>query len=345
MVGFHANRVDWSDDLGCTVVTFDEGGAGAEYVMFQRARDESEDVHLERRGQGWSARGGIRRCTLHRNSLRLQVTAATAAQLGGESDFEATFELPAARFRSLQARLRRLFRGMACFVDRSAGERLMRRPPEKFAVAVDRCFVNWFGPASPADGCSHQLIRECETFHGIRLPAPLRTFFLRFGAHPMVGQARGFLFTPEALEVEGEHLVFWMGHEDDREGAWCGVRLAALQQPDPPVERQEFPSEDEAVWVPECRRLSWFLLRTMAWQAAWGLPVRAVAAATPAALETIAARLTLVAPEEPLAGEPLAYAGEGMAACVVPWQNAVRIGARADEHLQELAGEISLSVN
>src|SRR5262245_26491083 len=104
MVSFHANRVDWSNELGVTVVTLDEVGEGAEYLMFQRdpEADDPGDakVYLERRGQGWAARGGIVRCDLHRNSLLLRVKRTTARQLGGESEFEVTFELSFQRFRS-----------------------------------------------------------------------------------------------------------------------------------------------------------------------------------------------------------------------------------------------------
>jgi hypothetical protein len=345
MVGFHANRVDWSDELDCTVVTLDEGGEGAEYLMFQRGQDDPSDaVYVERRGQGWASQGGVLRCDLHRNSLRLRVQKKAAAQLGGESEFEVTFELPFARFRGLRSRLRKVFRGSACFADRSAGERFVRRPRDEYAEALDRWFTNWFGPPGPRDPCSHDLVRESEEDGGFRIPAPLRVYYLRFGENAILASARGLLLTPEALEAEDEHLVFWQAHEEDQEGAWCGIPLGALGLPDPPVERQEFVSEDEAVWVPECRRLTCFLLRTMCWQVVWGLASRAVTEATPAALEKIAARLTLVAPEEPLDGEPVAYAGEGLAMCVLPREGVVRVGAQSDGRLRWLEGELGVAV-
>jgi hypothetical protein len=108
----------------------------------------------------------------------------------------------------------------------------------------------------------------------------------------------------------------------------------------PPVERQVFLSDDEAVWVPECRRLSWFVLRTMCWQAAWGLPARAVAGLTPACRDRIAARLALVAPGEPLDQEIVAYTGEGLAVCVIPAEGLVRIGARTTDRLAWLEREL-----
>src|SRR5262249_14145737 len=161
---------------------------------------------------------------------------------------------------------------------------------------------------------SHTLVRQCEGHLGFRLPRPLRDYYLRFGEHKVLCHARGLLLAPEALETDDEHLVIW----DNLQGGWCGVRLDAVGQPDPPVERQGFVSEEEVDWVPECRRLGWFLLRTMCWQAAWGLPVRAIADATPAVCGALASRLALVGPGEPLEGESVAYAGEGLAVCVLP---------------------------
>jgi hypothetical protein len=271
------------------------------------------------------------------------VQKKAAAQLGGESEFEVTFELPYDRFRGLRSRLQKVFRGLACFADRSAGERLVRRPRDEFAEALDPWFASWFGPPGPKDACSHKLVRESEENKGLRIPGPLRVYYLRFGENTILSKARGLLLSPESLETEDDHLVFWQGHKD--EGCdWCGVPLDALDQADPPVERQVFVSDDEAVWVPECRRISWFLLRTMCWQAAWGLASRAVTEVSWAALQKIASRLSIVAPEEPLDGEPVAYADEGLAVCVLRREGLVRIGARADERLRWLEGELGVAV-
>jgi hypothetical protein len=347
MVAFHASRVDWSDDPGCTVVTLDEGGEGAEYLTFQRAHEEhptDTGVYVERRGQAWAARGGILCCDLHRNSLLLRVEEGTAGQLGGESEFEVTFELPFQRFRSLRSRLRKVFHGVACFADRSAGERLVRRPPNELAEALEQLIGNWFGLPGPGDACSHDLIRSSEKHQGFRIPEPLRDYYLRFGESKVLRHSRGMLLTPEALETEDDHLVFWMEHKDDQEGAGCGVHVNALALPDPPVERQIFLSEDETAWVPECRRLSWFLLRTLCWQAVWGLASRAAAPVTPAAREKIASRLTLVAPGEPLAQETVAYTAEGLAACVLPGEGILRVGARGDDRLRWLEQELGVAL-
>jgi hypothetical protein len=149
---------------------------------------------------------------------------------------------------------------------------------------------------------------------------------------------------PEDSELADGRVVLWMGHDEDRDGEWCGVTREAMASPDPPVERQVFLNDDETVWVPECRRLSWFVLRTMCWQAAWGLPARAVVRLTPACSDRIASRLALVAPGEPLDQEIVAYTGEGVAVCVIPAEGLVQIGARATDRLvwleRELAAEM-----
>jgi hypothetical protein len=113
-----------------------------------------------------------------------------------------------------------------------------------------------------------------------------------------------------------------------------------MASPDPPVERQVFLSDDVAVWVPECRRLSRFVLRTMCWQAVWGLPVRAVAGLTPAGRDRIAARLALVAPGEPFDQVIVAYSGEGLAVCVIAAEGLIRIGARTTDRLAWLEREL-----
>jgi hypothetical protein len=337
MVKFRAVQVTGSDD-GVTEVILAESGRGGDYLMFQREGDDP--VYVERGAQGRAARGGIRRCELHRNSLMLRVDEKAALHLRHESEFEVDFDLPDDHFRVLQARLRVVFRGLECFADCSAGERYACPPPDEFAESLERLFVNWFGPPGRGDGTSHDIVRELESDYGLKFPPPLRKFYLRFAKNEVVGQARGVFILPDLDESTDGRFVIWMGHAEDRDGASCGIREEAMVLPDPPVEREVHLSDDESTWVPECRRLSWFVLRTMCWQAACGLPARAVAGLTPACHDRIAGRLTLVAPGEPLDQEILAYTGEGLAVCVMPAAGIVRIGARTTDRLVWLEREL-----
>jgi hypothetical protein len=272
------------------------------------------------------------------------VDERASEQLGRSAEFEVAFDLPDDRFSALRERLREVFRGLKCFADNSGGERRASPPPDDFAASLDRLFVNWFGPPGPGDGCSHDDVRDWEAYYGLKLPAPLRTYYLRFGQNKLLGLTRGMFILPDISEVADGRVVFWMGHDEDRDGAWCGVVREAMALPDPPVERQDFLNDDESVWVPECRRLTWFILRTMCWQASWGLPVRALARLTPACRDLIAVRLTLVGPGDPLDQEVIAYTGEGLAVCALPAEGLVRIGARATDRLAWLERELGAEV-
>jgi hypothetical protein len=55
-------------------------------------------------------------------------------------------------------------------------------------------------------------------------------------------------------------------------------------------------------------------------------------------------RLALVAPEEPLASEPVAYGGEGLAVCVLPREGLIRVGARSDKRLRWLEGKLRVAL-
>jgi hypothetical protein len=323
MVTFHAKEISWSNDFGCTVLTLDAVGEGAEYVMFQRphrgnARDT--EIYVERRSQGWANWSGVSVAELRRNQLSLKIIEP----LGDESEFTILFELELPKFQQLKTRLRKIFRDRAEFVDRSAGERLQRHGKSAFVETLKR-LAEWFEVA-PAP-CSHEILSEVEEEEGIPIPPLLREYYLRFGEDKMFSNARGILSTPDMLEYAetSGHLVLWLEHADDG-GTWCGIPPGALDQPDPPVERKIWNDDDEIEWLPECETLSAFLFQTLVWQAAWGLPERLTMASSP----TILARLTPVVPDR-------AYAAEGLAAFVR--EETIWIGAVSKERLQWLLKE------
>lgn len=124
LVKFHAKRVFLSEDDFCTSVTLDT--TRREYLNLQRAHppvpDEEtgatppdDQVYLERRGQGWAARGGVELCCLGRAQLRVRVSEATAHQLGGASEFEIAFRVGEAKYARLRELLRAIFRSEAAY--------------------------------------------------------------------------------------------------------------------------------------------------------------------------------------------------------------------------------------
>jgi hypothetical protein len=129
LVRFTAKKVFLGEDDFCTSVTFDT--TRREYLNLQRAHqpvpDEEtgetapdEEVYLERRGQGWAARGGVVLCRLSRELLRVQVTEATARQLGGASEFEIRFKVGGVKYARLRELMREVFRGEAAYQEAEA---------------------------------------------------------------------------------------------------------------------------------------------------------------------------------------------------------------------------------
>jgi hypothetical protein len=129
LVKFHAKKVSLHEDDFCTVVTFDT--TRREYLNFQRAHppeaDEEtgilppdEEVYLERRGQGWAARGGVELCRLERDQLRVRLSAPTAGKLGGASEFEIAFKVGKAKYARLRQLMRAIFRGEAAYQEAEA---------------------------------------------------------------------------------------------------------------------------------------------------------------------------------------------------------------------------------
>lgn len=127
MLKMTAKRVGLQISHGSSVVTFDT--TRREYLSFQRAKPPSPDaepdelsldeVYIERRGQGWAARGGIEFCQLYRNSLQLRVSDSTARRLGEEHEFEITFKIGDDKYTQLRDMMRSVFRGQTTFHEAS----------------------------------------------------------------------------------------------------------------------------------------------------------------------------------------------------------------------------------
>jgi len=210
-----------------------------------------------------------------------------------------------------------------------------------FTETLERVCRQLLGDPQPDDGCSAADIRRAEALLGVRLPTPLREYHLRYGENKVLAKAQDFMFTPEMLEVDDGHLVFW---QENQAVYTVGVPLDALGQDDPPVFQQG--TEEDAEWYPECRRLTDFLLRTVCWQATWGMPSQARAdGAGPKVVARVAAVFALVAPREAYDHELVAYAREGVVVCTFPSNRVLYVGATSDEGIDQVSQELGIRLS
>lgn len=106
----------------------------------------------------------------------------------------------------------------------------------------------WRDPLRERDGWDEETLRAAERRLGVRLPAAMSEAYGLFGRRGDLTSLQDELLPPGRLAVDGEVLVF------RRENQGCtrwGVRLAALDRPDPPV---VFRLDD--AWVPFLDRFS-----------------------------------------------------------------------------------------
>jgi hypothetical protein len=165
----------------------------------------------------------------------------------------------------------------------------------------------------------------------VGLPGPLRAYYLRFGENKVLANAQDRLRTPETLEIDDGHLVFWQENQDVYR---VGVPLDARGQDDPPVFQRG--SEAGGEWYPECGRLTDFMLRTFCCQATWGMLSQASTDwLGPDMFARVAARFPLIAPREPFEHELVAYAREGVAVCTFPSNGELYVGAASDELIEQ----------
>ena len=210
-----------------------------------------------------------------------------------------------------------------------------------FVDTLERVCRQLLGDPKPSDGCTPADVRRAEASLGVSLPTPLRVYYLRYGENKVPANARDLLFAPEVLEVDDGHLVFW---QENQAVYLAGVPLAALGQDDPPVFQRG--TEEDAEWPPECRGLADFLLRTVCWQATWGMPSQARAdRVRPAVFARVAAGFPLVAPREPYEHDLIAYAREGVVACTFPSSGALYVGAVSDGGIERVSRELGIGLS
>src|SRR5262245_54478884 len=126
---FHAAHVAVEDTEDHVLVGFADREFNTTcYLTFQRAYrfDEQDhrtgmaEVYVERDDQRWSGYGGMERCELLPDGLRLTLDERGAAAMAGIRMMEVSFEITPHQMAVLRAGLRRCFAGFNYYVDGAA---------------------------------------------------------------------------------------------------------------------------------------------------------------------------------------------------------------------------------
>ena len=120
-----------------------------------------------------------------------------------------------------------------------------------------------YHPWQPDDGYEENVIAAAEARFGIRLPAPLRTFYQAWGRRKDITHANQSLLKPGEMIGRPDALIFCM--ENQAVCSWA-IQREALEDADPPVVvadalREWEWSELDAplVWTPSYTHVSDFL--------------------------------------------------------------------------------------
>lgn len=131
-----------------------------------------------------------------------------------------------------------------------------------WAVRYRELLADIMGRAALSHGCSSGAVERAEARLGIRLPGPLRDYYLTAGGHK-INQAHNRLWPPGALEISQGRLVFM---EENQEVVFWGIRRRS--EAADPVVYQTTDLED-GEWVAESA-CSQFLPAMLCWQAVGG---------------------------------------------------------------------------
>jgi hypothetical protein len=113
-----------------------------------------------------------------------------------------------------------------------------------------------------SDGVSEAALVKCERRLAVRLPAAVREYYLMAGRLEQLNRAHNFLYTPDELRIEDEHL--WFMEENQAVVHW-GLPLKRLTEDDPMVYQRA--NVENARWYSQRMRFSTFLIRVYDWQA------------------------------------------------------------------------------
>lgn len=123
-----------------------------------------------------------------------------------------------------------------------------------------------FGPLGAEAAVPAVEMEAAEARLGFALPRALRTLYLRTGRAKSLHAAHNMLVPPEAIDLAGDHLVFY--EENQAVVVWAIAR-ARLSEADPPVDQGQC-SDDGWTFYPEFGSVSEFACSQGAWQAVQG---------------------------------------------------------------------------
>lgn len=166
---------------------------------------------------------------------------------------------------------------------------------------IRRFAASWLTPLTDDDGWTEADLQAAEQRLGVRLPAAMREAYTLFGRRHDLTSVQDQLLDPDELEVDltGEVLVYRV--ENQAVAVW-GVRLAAMEQPDPPVVAAR--NFDGVSWKPNLERFSLACVEMVLSESLCSAPLelsdnRGLDAAAEMLVEQLFARLAI--PDYPLA--------------------------------------------
>jgi hypothetical protein len=193
------------------------------------------------------------------------------------------------------------------------------------------------GRASRGHGYPARSVEAAETRLGLRLPEPLRDYYLSVGRHK-INRAHNRLWPPDALAVSQGRLVFM---EENQCVVFWGVR-GGSPAADPVVSQTT--DLEEGDWVAESA-CSQFLPAMLCWQAVGGgLPH--IGYSEP--LDQVAVRRSLRGwPRVGRIQDLSAFVREGQVVCVIREGESalLHIGARSRRDFQALESGLGVELN
>jgi hypothetical protein len=208
--------------------------------------------------------------------------------------------------------------------------------PVDWASAFRQLLADIVGRAGPSHGYSLAAVEQAETRLGVKLPGPLRDYYLSVGRHKL-NQVHNRLLPPARMYIAQRRLVFM---EENQWVVYWGVRSRS-RAADPVVFQTTDPSDDS--WAAESP-CSQFLSAMLCWQAVCGgLPhIGYCERIKAAAARPLLKRWPFVGRMSELS----AFARSGQVACLlIDGKSAlVQIGTRSRRDFQALVSELGVAV-
>jgi hypothetical protein len=193
------------------------------------------------------------------------------------------------------------------------------------------------GRAASSHGYSSGSVERAEARLGIRLPAPLRDYYLKVGRHK-INRVHNRLWPPEALEISQGRLVFM---EENQGVVFWGVRSRS-EAADPLV--YQTTELDDGEWVAESK-CSQFLPAMLCWQAVGGgLPYIGY---SDSLSPTVARRLTRGWSPAGRIIDLSAFVKDGRVICLLREGKSVllHVGSRSRQDFQAMTSEFGVAVH